>query len=103
VSGVTEEEVAFATCIIADQQSDGIGRYGRLKREVPNYVTLSASDVARSKTRRREPTWEQKIRNIKSHYEDEGNYIYEGYLSHIPRIGYRITDKGRNLLRSRGR
>jgi hypothetical protein len=102
MSGVTEEEVAFATCIIADQQSDGIGRFARLKREVPNHVKLSASDLAPSKTRKWEPTWEQKIRNIKSHSPDEGNYIYEGYLTHVPRIGYKITDKGRRLLRSRG-
>jgi hypothetical protein len=43
--------------------------------------------------------WEQKIRNIKSHYEAAGNFIYEGYLEHVRGAGYRVTAKGKGLVK----
>jgi hypothetical protein len=43
--------------------------------------------------------WEQEVRNIKSHFESPSNYIYEGYLEHVPGVGYRVTDRGLKLAR----
>ena len=92
---VTENEVAFAIVQIAKARPDGVATFARCKREIPLHLDLSAGDRRRSQTRPNEQMWEQLIRNIKSHYESEGNYIFEGYLTHIPRVGYRVTDAGR--------
>jgi hypothetical protein len=99
---VTEAEVAFATLQIAASRPNGTATYQRLKKELPNYLKLSAEDQAQSLTRPNEELWEQLIRNIKSHSDTPGNIICEGYATHVPRVGYRITDRGRRYLKSKG-
>ncbi len=42
--------------------------------------------------------WHQIVRNIRSHHEAEGNAIAEGWLTHVPRGGYKITDAGRRYI-----
>jgi hypothetical protein len=96
---ITEEEVALLVVEIAAEQADGIASYNRLRREIPKRYSLSAADLHQSITRPNEAMWEQKMRNIKSHFEVVGNFIYEGYLEHVPRVGYRVTTSGRNLLK----
>ena len=95
----TENEVAFAIVQIAKAQPDGVATFARCKREVPLHLQLSAGDMRRSQTRPNEPMWQQLIRNIKSHSDSEGNYICEGYLTHIPRVGYQVTNAGRRRRR----
>lgn len=97
---VTENDVAFAIVQIAKARPDGVATFARCKREVPLHLHLSAGDRRRSETRPNEEMWEQLIRNIKSHYDQEGNYICEGYLTHISRVGYRVTDAGRRRRQS---
>lgn len=75
-------------------QPNRIATFARSKREVPLHLQLSAADQRMSQTRPNEQMWQQQIRNIKSHFEAAGNYICEGYLEHIPRVGYRVTDAG---------
>lgn len=99
IGEITEEDVALIAVAIGAERTDGIASYSALRREVPKRYALSSMDLVQSVTRPCEKIWEQKIRNIKSHYEAEGNFIYEGYLTHVPRIGYRVTDLGRKLLR----
>ena len=91
----TENEVALATCQVASSVPSGIASFARLKREIPNYLRLSAADRVQSVTRPNEEMWEQQIRNIKSHYNAPGNYINDGYLVHVPRVGYEVTPAGR--------
>jgi hypothetical protein len=95
---VTENEIAFAACEIAASRPNGVATFRRMKREIPNLLTLSPADQAQSQTRPREQLWEQLIRNIKSHFDQPGNYICEGYLEHVPRVGYGITAAGRRHL-----
>jgi hypothetical protein len=94
---ITEEEVAIIAVQIGAERHDGIASYDRLRSEVPQRYRLSAADLQQSETRPNESMWEQKIRNIKSHFESPGNFIYEGYLEHVYRVGYRVTDRGRKL------
>lgn len=96
---ITEEEVAQLVVQIASEQPDGVATFARIKREIPHRYSLSAADLQQSVTRPNEGMWEQKIRNIKSHYESPGNFIFEGYLQHVPGVGYRITDKGKTSVR----
>lgn len=99
---VTESDVAIATLRIAASRPDRTATFYRLRKELPGYLNLSAADRVQSETRPNEELWEQLIRNIKSHYESPGNIIYEGYASHVPRVGYRITDAGLRLLKRKG-
>jgi hypothetical protein len=92
---VTENQVAFAIVQIAKTAPSGVASFSRCKREVPNHINLSAADRAGSLTRHNEAVWEQLIRNIKSHYNVPGNYLHEGYLKHVPRVGYEVTNSGR--------
>ena len=46
--------------------------------------------------------WQQIVRNIKSHDRASGNFIANGLLVHVPKIGYRITHAGRDYLTRRG-
>lgn len=94
----TENDIAFAACQIAALSSTGIATFYRLKKELPNYVRLSNGDRSQSVTRPNEELWEQLIRNIKSHSNASGNYIHEGYLVHVPRVGYQVTVAGRQLV-----
>lgn len=97
-----EDKFALGVLRIADSRPNGLATLRRCKVEIPNYVNLLASDLAPSQTRPGEPMWHQIVRNIKSHSNDEGNFIYEGYLSHVPRVGYRITNSGASYLRANG-
>jgi len=92
---VTENQVALAVCKIAAGQQNGVASFARLKRDIPGILRLSAADQATSQTRPNEEMWEQQIRNIKSHHDAPGNYINDGYLVHVPRVGYEVTAAGR--------
>lgn len=95
---ITEDELAFVVVQIASGQPNGIATFDDIRDLVPRLYPLTRADRIRSLTRRNEAMWEQKIRNIKSHYKSSGNYIHDGYLEHVPRVGYRITPRGRKLL-----
>lgn len=91
---LSERDIAIATLRIAAMQANGVASFARLKREIPGIVRMSANDLQQSATRPNEPMWQQQIRNIRSHHQTPGNFINDGYLEHIPRSGYRITQAG---------
>ena len=97
-----ESDVALAVMRIAAGQPNGITTLHRAKRDVPNLIALSATNLSQSTKRPREPMWHQLIRNIKSHDKSDGNYIQLGYLEHVPRVGYKITSKGQAFLKANG-
>jgi len=99
---VTEVDVSIGTLLVAASRPDGIATFHRLRKELPKYLKLSAGDRVQSITRPNEELWQQLIRNIKSHSNVPGNFIYEGYVIHVPRVGYRITDNGRRYLTRKG-
>lgn len=96
---VSENEVAFAIVQIAKTKPNDTATFDQCREEVPDHLNLSAADLAQSPTRPNEKVWEQQIRNIQSHHEQAGNYICEGYLIHVPKTGYRVTDAGKNRVR----
>ena len=98
---ITEEEVAFIVVQIAAERRDGSASFDRIRAEIPKRYRLSVADLAESATRPNEAIWEQKIRNIKSHYKSPGNYIHDGYLEHMPGVGYRVTERGLRLANRR--
>jgi hypothetical protein len=98
----TEYKYALGVLQIADSHSNGLATLRRCKVDIPKYVKITAAENAPSQTRPGEPMWHQIIRNIKSHSADEGNFIAEGLLVHVVRVGYRITAAGKAYLRSKG-
>jgi hypothetical protein len=88
--------------VVTAFQPNGVASFRRLKREIPNHVRLSEFDMSPSIMRPKEEMWVQKIRNIKAHCDVPGNFIHDGYLVHIPHVGYRITASGQRR-RMRGR
>jgi len=97
----TENEIAFGILQIAATQTNGIATFHRLRKEIPSVLNLSLSDNLPSTTRIGEPMWHQIVRNVKSHDNIEGNFISEGLLIHVPRVGYAITAQGKKYLKSK--
>ena len=96
----TENEIALTILAIAADQASEIATFHRIRKELPDRMALTDGDKKKSTTLHRERLWEQLIRNIKSHHKVPGNYIFEGFLEHVPKSGYRITDKGRKHLKA---
>jgi hypothetical protein len=93
-----ENLIAVAVMKIAAGQANGTATFSRCRAEVPNHVKLTFGETAMSDTRPGEPMWHQIVRNIRCHYDADGNFIDRGLLEHIPKVGYRITDLGRAWL-----
>jgi hypothetical protein len=83
-----ESDIARGVVTIA-RANGGICTFKRAYREIPLHVTLDAANLAPSVTRPGEPMWHQLVRNIKSHDQSPGNFIFDGHLTHVPRVGYR--------------
>lgn len=90
----TEAEFSNVVLLILANSKTGSASFAELIEEIPQHIKLTASDYKQSDTRPNEPIWHQRVRNIKSHKDAEGNYIAEGLLDEIP-SGLRITDAGR--------
>ena len=56
----------------------------QIKRALPDFLNLSDADRRKSETRPNEELWEQQVRNIVSHRNTPGNFIFEGRLEHTP-------------------
>lgn len=84
-----ENDIAKGVVKIA-QANDGLCTFKRAYKEIPANVHLSAANTAPSVTRIHEPMWHQLVRNIKSHDGTPGNFIHDGKLVHVPRVGYRV-------------
>jgi hypothetical protein len=98
MSRITEDEIAIAVLHILAAQPNGRATVRKLKAEVPNYVRLSSHDQAGSFTRIHEEIWEQQVRNLKSHSDTPGNIFHEGYVVHIARGVWEITNAGRRRI-----
>ena len=94
MTGTSEHDIAIAVMRVAKRQAHGLATFKRLYAEIPDEIKLTNADLAPSTTRNGEPMWRQIVRNIKSHDGIEGNAIYEGWLEHAPRVGYKVTKKG---------
>ena len=95
-----EHTIADAILHIADKDPNGLASYDSIRSNLPKIVTLTQDDCATSTTRPNEPMWHQIMRNVQSHHEQKGNYIFEGYLEHVPGEGYRITSLGKKQLKA---
>jgi hypothetical protein len=98
MSRITEDEIAVTVLHILAAQPNGRATVRDLKAEVPNYVRLSSQDQVGSLTRVHEEIWEQQVRNLKSHSGVPGNIFHEGYVVHVARGVWEITNTGRRRI-----
>lgn len=97
-----EKDIAIGIMVLAASDPNNRCSFRRAYQRIPATVSLSASNLAPSLTRPAEQMWQQLVRNIKSHDTNPGNFIAEGYLFHIPSVGYELTPKGRRYLKQNG-
>jgi hypothetical protein len=93
-----ENQIAKAVMTIASSQPNGLATFKRCYVEVPNLLPLTSAERRLSQTRPGEPMWHQLVRNIRSHYDADGNFIDRGLLRHVSRVGYEITAAGQQWL-----
>ncbi len=84
-----ENDIAAAVVSIA-RANRGLCTFKRAYADVPKFVALDTDNLSPSVKRPGEPMWHQLVRNIKSHDKSAGNYIHDGHLVHVPRVGYRV-------------
>jgi glycine cleavage system pyridoxal-binding protein P len=73
-----------------------------LIKKVPDHVNLTDEDYQQSPTREHERMWEQRVRNLKSHNKTPSNVIGEGYVEHVARGRYRLTEAGWGRAKNKG-
>ena len=98
----SEPKFGLAVMQILAASPDGEATVRTLIKEVPNYIKLTAEDKEPSQTRPAEQMWEQRVRNLKSHYKTKGNVIHEGFVAHVGPGGYFLTKAGLLHLNHKG-
>jgi hypothetical protein len=94
----TEGAVARAVLQFLAETALGEASVQEIKDALPSYLALTFADQTPSLTRAGEELWIQQIRNIISHREVPGNFIYEGLLTYSAPAKLSITDLGRTAL-----
>jgi hypothetical protein len=95
MSRISERDIGTGVLHILAAQPHGRATIRKLKKEMPNYVSLSTQDQAPSLTRNGEELWEQQVRNLKSHSKTPGNIFCDGYVVQIARGVWQLTSLGR--------
>jgi hypothetical protein len=90
----SEPKLGLAVMQVLATEPGGEATVRTLIKRVPNHVKLTDDDQLPSGTRAGEEMWEQRVRNLKSHDKTPGNVIAEGYVEHVGRGRYRLTDAG---------
>lgn len=101
MSRISEHDMGTGVLDILAAQPHGRATVRKIKKEVPNYVSLSSQDQAPSLTRNGEKLWEQQVRNLKSHSKSPGNIFCDGYVVQVARGVWQLTALGRR--RANGR
>lgn len=94
----TEHMMAVVVMAIVINRPNGCANLRVLRRQIEKAGILTDEDWEESHSQSGKPKWHQILRNINSNRHTEGNFIYDGYLSHLQGGGYCITEKGRKSL-----
>lgn len=97
----TERQIALAILEILFVSPNGEASLSDIKIRIPRFLNLTDNDRQMSKSRPSEQCWEQRLRNVISHYKTKGNVIYEGLIVQTNRGKLKLTRKGRSHLTNR--
>ena len=98
----SEPKLGLAVMRILAASPDGEATVRTLIKQAPDYIKLTAEDKEPSPTRPAEQMWEQRVRNLKSHYKVRGNVISEGFVAHLGPGRYLLTKAGLSHLEHKG-
>ena len=98
----SERKLGLAVMQVLAAQPNGEATVRTLIKNVPDYVNLTDEDHEQSETRPNEEMWEQRVRNLQSHHTTAGNVIAEGFVEHVGRGSYRLTEAGWLHLKHKG-
>ena len=98
---IHEADLWIPVLIILNNSPNGEMDTSDLIRELRERFSLSKGDEE-ILPGRQDDKFSQVVRNIKSHKDSKTNPLYKGYMEDIEK-GFRITQKGRNLLKGIGR
>ena len=96
-----EADVGVAILRIASEQSSNIASYPLLRTAVPAFVEWD-HEMMSSRTPPPDEFWENLITSITTNRRAEGNILWNGYATHNPNSGFRITWKGVEFLKKKG-
>ena len=94
-----EHAMAVIVMRILIRRRNGCANLDQMRARIEGSGELTDEDLEPSDSLPNEPVWYQILRNINSNRRTRGNFIYEGYLLHLPGGGYCITNAGRGFLR----
>ena len=98
----TEPKLGLAVMQVLASRPNRTASVRTLIKYVPSYIKLTAEDQEPSQTREGEEMWEQRVRNLKSHDKTSGNVIGEGFVEHVGRGIYSLTESGELYLKRKG-
>ena len=81
----TEEDIAQAVEKYLDTLPEKEDLVRNIIANLPAHITLTSADTQPSITREGEEIWEQQVRNIICHREEDGNAIKDGRLAYSGR------------------
>jgi hypothetical protein len=98
----SEPKLGLAVMRVLAGEPNGEATIRTLIKKVPEFVGLTEEDQKPSDTRPHEEMWEQRVRNLKSHDKTPGNVIGEGFVAHVGRGRYGLTETGWLHLKNKG-
>lgn len=98
----TEPAIGIAVMRVLADEPRHTASVKTLVNRVSEFIELTDEDLAPSLTRENEAVWEQRVRNLKSHDKTEGNVLAEGFVEHVARGTYSLTEAGRLHLEHKG-
>jgi hypothetical protein len=96
-----EPEASILALKIAAQRPDRTASIEYITAALPSYTQLSARDLARSKSRPQESSWQQVVRNVFAHQQVQDGPFAQGYATRTP-TGLAVTEKGLEFLNGMG-
>lgn len=96
-----EADVGVAILRIASEQPDNIASLPLLRLAVPAFVEWD-QEMKASRTPPPDEFWEKLIDNISRNHLAVGNILRDGYATHHPQSGFRVTWKGCEFLKKKG-
>ncbi len=101
VGKLREPEARILALRIAANNPNHQASTAEIKRSLPDYRDLSGADLRPSQTRPNEHMWEQIVGNVVSHQNNKTSIFSRG-LAVRTHDGIRVTEKGIELLKSKG-
>lgn len=90
--GTPEDQIAAAIIRYLETTTEKCATIREIRANLPNFIQLNAHDLKPSPTRPGEQLWEQIVRNVVCHREDDDNAVHDGLLVYVKRGQLALPD-----------